>query len=171
MPVSGCSPRQNATALQQWLRRHPAPAVHYVAHSLGGLVLCHLFHGFPDQPPGRVVLLGTPLCGSRSAARLAGLPGGRAILGASLQQGLLGDCPAWPATRETGAVAGTVGVGLATLMGGLGAVGDGAVAVSETQVPELADHIQIRTSHTGLLFSPAVARQACAFLHHGKFLH
>ncbi len=167
----GRSPRQNANILQDWLGRHPASPVHYVAHSLGGLVLCHLFDGFPDQPPGRVVLLGTPLNGSRSAARLARLPGGRALLGASLERGLLGDGPAWPANRETGAVAGTVGVGLGTLMGGLGAPGDGAVAVSETQVAGLADHIQIRTSHTGLLFSPAVARQACAFLRHGKFLH
>ncbi len=167
----GRSPRQNAHVLQDWLGRHPAAAVHYVAHSLGGVVLCHLFHGFPEQPPGRVVLLGTPLRGSRSAARLAGLPGGRALLGASLERGLLGDCPAWPATRETGGVAGTAGIGLGTLMGGLGAPGDGAVAVTETQVSALADHIQIRTSHTGLLFSPAVARQVCAFLRHGKFLH
>lgn len=165
------SPAQNAAALAHWLQEQRAHTVHYVAHSLGGLILCHLFAHFPQQAPGRVVLLGTPLHGSRNAARIAGLPGGRAVLGLSVQDGLLGGAPAWPPAREIGAVAGTVGVGMGLLLGGLGAPGDGAVAVSETCGPELTDHVRVRTSHTGLLFSPAVGRQVCAFLRHGKFLH
>ena len=165
------SPEQNAFALAHWLEQQRASPVHFAAHSLGGLILCHLFAHFPQQPAGRVVLLGTPLGGSGSAARLAQLPGGRRMLGASLDHGLLGDAPAWPATREVGVIAGTVGVGLGVLLGSLRTTGDGAVAVSETLAPGVTDHLQIRTSHTGLLFSAAVARQVCTFLRHGSFQH
>lgn len=165
------SPAQNAAALQKWLRDYSAPRVHFVAHSLGGLVLCHLFARFPQQPPGRLVFLGTPLRGSRSALKLAALPGGRRLLGASLDHGLLGDAPPWPRDREVASVAGTVGVGLGLLLGGMRTGGDGAVAVSETEGPGLTDHVQVRTSHTGLLFSAAVARQVCAFLRQGRFSH
>lgn len=165
------SPQQNAADLARWLQDRPEPVVHYVAHSLGGFVVGHLFADFAPQPPGRVVLLGTPLAGSRSAARLARLPGGRKLLGASIRHGLLGDTPPWPAQRQVGMVAGTVGVGLGLLLGGLGESGDGAVAVRETYGRGLTDHVQVRTSHTGLLFSPTAARQACAFLRQGRFLH
>lgn len=164
------SPAQNAAALQRWLQRFDADQIHFVAHSLGGLVLCHLFAGFPEQRPGRLVFLGTPLRGSQCAKRVAALPGGRMVLGASLERGLLGDGPLWPADRETGSIAGTVGVGLGVLVGGFRATCDGAVAVAETQSPDLTDHVEVRTSHTGLLFSPAAARQVCAFLQTGRFL-
>ena len=167
----GRSPAQNATILSHWLQQQPESTVHYVAHSLGGLVLSHLFAQCAHLPLGRVVLLGTPLNGSRVAARLARLPGGRFSLGASLHQGLLGGAPAWPRDREIGVVAGTVGIGLGTLLGGVGSPGDGAVAVSETRGPGLIDHVQVRTSHTGLLFSADAAEQACTFLRLGRFLH
>ena len=170
-PSVRCSPEQNAIALAHWLERHRARPVHFVAHSLGGLILCHLFARFPQQPAGRVVLLGTPLGGSRSAARLARLPGGRRMLGCSLDHGLLGDAPAWPGTREVGVIAGTVGVGLGVFLGSLQTTGDGAVAVTETVAPGVRDHLQVRASHTGMLFSAAVARQVCTFLHQGHFQH
>lgn len=170
-PSVRCSPEQNAFALAHWLEQQRASSVHFVAHSLGGLILCHLFAHFPQQPAGRVVLLGTPLGGSRSAARLAQLPGGRRMLGSSLDHGLLGDAPAWSGTREVGVIAGTVGVGLGVLLGSLQTTGDGAVAVTETMAPGVSDHLRVRTSHTGLLFSAAVARQVCTFLRQGRFQH
>lgn len=170
-PTVRRSPEQNAAALSRWLQGQQAERVHFVAHSLGGLILCHLLARFSHPPVGRTVLLGTPLRGSDSAARLVKLGLGQRLLGGSLEQGLLGDVPPWPAEAELGVIAGTVRLGFGILLGALTTRSDGAVAVRETQHPRVADHLQLRTSHTGLLFSPAVARQVCTFLETGHFQH
>src|SRR5437879_13367101 len=57
--------------LESWVRELKAPAVHFLGHSLGGLVIYRFLERFPDQPPGRVVFLGTPCVGSRAAKRAA----------------------------------------------------------------------------------------------------
>jgi hypothetical protein len=43
------------------------------------------------------------------------------------------------------------------------------VAVAETRIPGLGDHVVVRASHSGLLFSDAALRQAAAFLREGRF--
>ena len=48
---------------------------------------------------------------------------------------------------------------------------DGAVAVAETVVEGAADRIELPVSHTGMLLSPAVAREAGRFLARGRFGH
>jgi pimeloyl-ACP methyl ester carboxylesterase len=164
------SPQENAARLQEFVQQIDASVVHFVGHSLGGLVILRLFHEFPQQRPGRVVLLGTPLAGSRIARKLAERFGGRQLLGRSIEQGLLGDGPSWSGQRELGVVAGTAAVGVGLLLGGLDEPNDGTVAVRETQIAGVSDHVLVRTSHTGLLFSPAAARQVCHFLETGHFL-
>ena len=167
-PTVRRSPRENAASLAAHIREWQLPRVHVVGHSLGGIVLLHLFEDCTDLPPGRTVLLGSPLQGSRMARRLTGSAAGRWLLGRSIDGGLLGGPPCHP-RREIGMIAGTLPVGLGVLVGGVGAPGDGAVALAETREPWLADHIAVRTSHTGLLFSPEVARQTCEFLRRGRF--
>jgi hypothetical protein len=46
---------------------------------------------------------------------------------------------------------------------------DGTVAVSETRMPGATDHMTLPVSHTGLLMSARVAREAGAFITHGRF--
>jgi hypothetical protein len=46
---------------------------------------------------------------------------------------------------------------------------DGTVAVEETKLPGIKDHIELPVSHTGLLVSAAVASQTAFFLRHGEF--
>jgi hypothetical protein len=41
--------------------------------------------------------------------------------------------------------------------------------VAETELEGTADRIVLRVSHTGMLFSAAVAKQAGAFLRSGRF--
>jgi hypothetical protein len=48
---------------------------------------------------------------------------------------------------------------------------DGTVAIVETQLPGLADHVVVDASHSGLLFSAEAAEQATAFLRVGHFRH
>ena len=43
------TPAQNAERLQAVLQKIDADVVHFVAHSLGGVVLHHLFDRYPEQ--------------------------------------------------------------------------------------------------------------------------
>jgi hypothetical protein len=45
------------------------------------------------------------------------------------------------------------------------------VSVSETRLPAMRDHIVLNVNHSGMLVSRAVARQICAFLREGAFVH
>ena len=61
------SPAENAEDLHTVLGRLDASVVHFLAHSMGGLVVRHLFHHYPKQRPGRMVTMGTPHQGSYAA--------------------------------------------------------------------------------------------------------
>ena len=161
--------KQNAAALAAFANKVDASQVHFVAHSLGGLVLSQCLLDFPVQRPGRVVLLGTPYRGSYVARRLNQYRLGRWLCGLSLQQALLGDGPRWPGGRELGVIAGTTPFGAGRLIPGLPRPNDGTVAVAETQVPGQTDTITLPVTHSGMLFSAMVARQVAAFLADGRF--
>jgi pimeloyl-ACP methyl ester carboxylesterase len=141
-----------------------------VAHSLGGLVALQALAESPDLPVRRVVCLGVPLCGSSAAANLARWPLAALWLGRSagiLQQG----CIAWPSRYEVGMVAGSLPHGLGALIARFDGDNDGTVAVEETRSPQLADHVTVATSHSGLLFSAEATRHALDFLREGRFRH
>lgn len=164
------SPKENAARLGEFIRDTAGSAtVHLVGHSLGGLVILHLLQDQPELATGRVVLLGTPLAGSLSAARLGRHSWGRWALGHSVTEGLLAGAPASAGVRETGMIAGTLDLGLGRLLGRFDQPNDGVVTVRETRSDALADHLCLPVNHTGLLFSPAVARQTCLFLDSGRF--
>lgn len=166
------SPADNARRLSDYLQKIEAPTVHLVAHSLGGIVLSHLFAGEAPQQPGRVVLLGVPLQGSIVARYLYTKPFLRWLLGRSAEQGLLGDAPEWRAERETGMIAGTRPTGIGRLLapGKLIKPHDGTVTVSETHSPAIQEHRSVNHSHLEMLFSREVAGMICRFLQQGHFV-
>ena len=57
--------------LERFVDRIDADQVHFVGHSLGGIVLTRYFQLANPARPGRVVLLGSPLVGSGSARAVA----------------------------------------------------------------------------------------------------
>jgi len=146
-----------------------APA-HVVAHSLGGLVALATVDRMPGVPVGRVVCLGSPLRGSGTADTLAHHAWGAFALGHSARL-LREGCAPCARGLEVGVVAGVRSFGLGRLVAGFDGANDGAVAVAETTVDGLADHVVVRSSHSGLLFSRAAAAQAVSFLHAGRFDH
>lgn len=170
-PSVRATPRENAARLQRWLAGIEADTVHFVAHSLGGLVVRWLLQDFSVQRPGRIVTLGTPHTGSRVAARAEHRPVLRRVLGASLDQGLLGDMPPWNGARELGVIAGTGGFGVGRFITRLNPPHDGTVEVGETRLSGMSDFVTVPSTHLGLLYSAPVARQVCAFLAGGRFLH
>jgi pimeloyl-ACP methyl ester carboxylesterase len=168
---------QNARALRRYLEQIRADTLHLVAHSMGGSVVLRAFEtaaAAPDGgrlPPGRVVFAGTPVRGSRSAERFARWPNGRAMLGYTAADVLLGRRePRWPAAeRDLGIIAGNFGAGLGRLLGPMRAPNDGTVLVEETELAGATDRLCLPVSHSGMMFSAAVARQVTAFLRDGRF--
>jgi len=163
------SPAENAEKLQLFLSAINENTIHFVAHSLGGLVVRYLFHKHPQQKPGRIVTLGTPHNQSHSAHLLFGFLPTRWLLGKSIDNGLLGEMPAWKGQRELGSIAGTFRFGMGVIIPDLPEPNDGTVAVEETRLENISDHAVFNLSHFGLLLSTRVAKTTIHFLQHGKF--
>jgi pimeloyl-ACP methyl ester carboxylesterase len=164
----------NARELTKYLSALSADRLHLVGHSLGGLVILKAFEQEPALDarlaPGRIVLLGSPLRGSRTARNLAGLPFGRKIMGRSIhEEVLMARERQWHGARELGVIAGNLGFGLGRLVGSLRGPSDGTVLVEETLLEGARDRVVLQVSHTGMLFSAVVARAAGAFLGTGRF--
>jgi len=162
--------RDSAARLAAFVQTIEQPVVHFVAHSLGGLLVTQCLQDHAIQRLGRVVMLGTPYHGSYVARHISRHGWGRWLCGLSMQGALLGDGPRWPGGRELGVIAGSLPFGVGWMAPGMSRPHDGTVTVAETQVPGQTDSITLPVTHTGLLFSAAVARQVAAFLAMGRFV-
>ncbi|MCC7198999.1 MAG: alpha/beta fold hydrolase [Gammaproteobacteria bacterium] len=144
--------------------------VHMVGHSLGGLVILKLLETYSDLPPGRAVLLGSPLAGSVAARAVARWPFGPSVLGPMvLAQIVAPRAPSWSGPREIGVIAGSLSAGLGRVVADLPTPNDGTVAVEETLLAGAADHVVLPVTHTGMLFSTDVVTNVAHFLEHGRF--
>jgi len=173
--VSG-SMLDHVKALREFAQARNAERMHFVGHSLGGLVVLNLLEATADLPPGRAVLLGSPLQGSRAAQGFARLPFGKAMLGITMRQEFLAEelaprsnARTWSDRREVGVIAGSSGFGLGRFVAKLDGDNDGTVMVEETRLPGARDHLVLPVTHTGMLFSGEVARQTATFLRQGRF--
>ncbi|MFO7594482.1 MAG: alpha/beta fold hydrolase [Pseudomonadota bacterium] len=161
---------ENARRLDAFVRSTEGDRVHFVAHSLGGLVVRRLFHDFPNQRPGRIVTLASPHSGSYVADRLSRSGLIRKMLGKCLQP-LRGELYPWQGGRELGSIGGTLSVGVGRLVRDLPKPNDGTVAVQETRLPGMTDHVLVHTSHMAMLLSRTAAEQTIHFLRYGCFHH
>jgi 8-oxo-dGTP pyrophosphatase MutT (NUDIX family) len=160
----------NAELLARFAERLPGDKVHFVGHSLGGVVAAHMLQTRPPLRAGRIVCLGSPLRGTHSGKRLARFRWGAGLTGRSIGDLLArGGLAPWSGTADLGVIAGDLPLGLGLLLGALPRPHDGVVAVEETRLEGARDHIVLPLSHTALLFSRAVAEQAAHFLRHGRF--
>ena len=156
--------------LQGFVRALEVPAVHFVGHSLGGLVIYRFFERYPEQPPGRVVFLGTPSLESRAAVQAGRSRFVSALMGPSVADELLRPRERrWTFKRPLGIIAGTQALGLGQFLAGFEEECDGTVGVSETRLPGAADHIVLPVSHLGMLVSARVAQETGLFLTNGRF--
>lgn len=165
----------NAEALANFITQHNDNGVHIVGHSLGGVVALRMLANHPAAPPGRVVCLGSPLTGSRAAEFLHRQDWAEALVGHSLPKGVIAEpASGWAqgvcAVRDVGVIAGVAAIGLGQFIGGIDEDNDGTVAVSETQLDGVRDHLRMSVSHNGMLLSRSVVDQAAAFLKRGAFL-
>ncbi len=156
--------------LNQFIEALRPQSLHLVGHSLGGLVIYRFLERFPDQPPGRVVFLGTPAMECQAAVGVSRMRWGASILGKCVAEELLVERERrWTSPRALGIIAGTRSFGMGQLFARLQGESDGTIAVSETRLPGATDHITVRASHMGMLLSPRVAREIGTFLRRGHF--
>ena len=163
---------ENAGRLAQFARALAAPRIHWVGHSLGGLVSLRMLERESLLPPGRIVLAGVPYAGSHAGCVLARSALGARALGRSMREWLASDKPTQFPGREIGVIAGTRSVGLGRMVApDLPVPNDGAVTLAETELAAACDRIALPVSHTGMLLSRRLARQTGAFLRDGAFDH
>ena len=151
-----------------------ATRLHFVTHSMGGILLrCYLRdHRIPNL--GRVVMLAPPNAGSALADALKPTWLYRTVNGPAGQQlgtdGLpraLGPWPGGPGTL--GIIAGDVSLNpvfSATLTG----PNDGKVTVASARLEGMADFLTMPHSHTWLGWRQPVIDQVRGFLRDGKFV-
>jgi pimeloyl-ACP methyl ester carboxylesterase len=156
--------------LESFVRELQTDEAHFVGHSLGGLVIHRFLERFPDQPPGRAVFLGTPCLASRAAEQASRFAPVAHLMGMSVAEELLQQRERrWTHQRALGIVAGTQPIGVGQLLAAFDEDNDGTIAVSETRMPGMSDHIVLPVSHLGMLMSARVAHETGLFLTEGRF--
>jgi len=167
----GSSVQPVLAKLAEFVSRIDADRVHFVGHSLGGIVLHRYFEAAKDLPPGRVVFLGSPTVKSKTAERVGRLPVFRSMIGRMVTDELVQPTGAreWRCDRELGCIAGTRSMGLGRFFARFDEDCDGTIGVSETKLPGHTAHMTLPVSHMGMLLSADVARQVGEFLASGRF--
>ena len=149
-------------------------SVHFVCHSMGGLLARVYIARHRPKRLGRVVMLGTPNSGSEIADRLKNFGPYRAFFGPAGQQ--LGtqrddavNALLPPPDYPVGIVAGNRSIDpLAGSM--LPKPHDGRVSVENTRINGMADHVLVDTSHPWLVRNSVAVAQTIAFLQDGAFV-
>ena len=165
------TPFQNAQKLSEFIELIQSKKIYFVCHSLGGIILRHYLSLYPARDLGNVVMLGTPNQISIIAKTLTRWSLGRKLLGRSVENGLTGILPPWDSKQKLGIIAGYFPVGSEILSPIIKNPNDGTVSIEETRLHGSEDHITLRCSHLGLLFSKKVFLQTKHFLENSSFIH
>jgi pimeloyl-ACP methyl ester carboxylesterase len=151
---------------------HTGP-IHFVTHSMGGLLARVYIAKYRPARLGRVVMLATPNGGSEIADRLKDVALYRAYFGpaglqlATTPDGTLAALPALD--YPVGVIAGNRFLDPISALFLLPWPNDGRVSVERSKVADMTDHTTVKASHMGLLLHPAAVRQTIAFLREGRF--
>lgn len=148
--------------------------IHFVTHSMGGILVREYLHHNTIDNLGRVVMLGPPNKGSQIVDRLKHLVVYKSISGpAGMQLGTDDDSLPYKlggVNFELGIVAGTrsVNLMLSTLLPGQD---DGKVSVENTKIDGMTDHISMPVTHPFMMKNNDVIHQVLNFLQKGRFRH
>lgn len=151
-----------------------ASALHFVTHSLGGILVRLFLEGTRPANLGRVVMLSPPNQGSEVVDALGDSALFEAVMGPAGQ--VLGTGPE-SLPRRLGAVDFELGVitGNATLDPWfswlLPGEDDGKVSVESARVEGMRDFLVLPVSHPFIMADEEVARQVLHFLARGRFDH
>lgn len=154
--------------------------LHFVTHSMGGLLARGVLSQAPWPNVGRLVMLAPPNHGAQLASRASGYAWARGFYGQVLEE-LRPDRAAELAARigvprcEFGVIAGTRSFHplqpTSYLSSWTRAPGshDGTVGVDETWLGGMADFVTVPANHTFIMDHDETIRQTLHFLEHGRF--
>jgi pimeloyl-ACP methyl ester carboxylesterase len=146
--------------------------IHFVTHSLGGILVRVYLKTHHRTDIGRVVMLGPPNQGSQVVDNLKNAPGYKLLNGpAGMQLGTKSaDIPKslGPVDFQLGVIAGTQSINL-ILSTFLPNPNDGKVSVESTKAEGMSDFVALPTTHPFMMKNDAVIDQTVYFLKHGKF--
>lgn len=151
-----------------------AGKVHFVTHSLGGIVLRAYLQDHRPENLGRIVMLAPPNHGSELVDVLAGFPPFHAFYGPVAAE--LGTDPGslpnrlGPADFELGIIAGNKSINPigSWLIPG---PDDGAVSVASARLEGMTDFLVLPVTHFFIMADKTVAAETLHFLRHGRFSH
>lgn len=150
------------------------PRIHFVTHSLGGILVRQYTSERDISGLHRVVMLGPPNQGSQMADYVYSLDFLHPVTPEAVPQLGTGDSSVplrlGPVSFELGVIAGTSDNG-GLVPGEPNELSDGTVAVAETVVSGMTDFLQMPVGHTFMMLSPAVRDQVVYFLKYGAFDH
>ena len=158
----------------QKCRQTGATTIHFVTHSLGGILVRYAHRHDPIPDLGRVVMLGPPNQGSEVIDKTRNWPGIQIISGvAGLQLGTDADSipsQLGPVEFELGVIAGTGTTNpfMSAMM--LPDEDDGKVTVARTQVEGMGDFKIVSNSHYAMMKNDDVIEITIRFLRNGSFL-
>jgi pimeloyl-ACP methyl ester carboxylesterase len=155
----------------------PAEKIHFVVHSMGGILIRLYAQQHGINRIGRVVMLGAPNQGSHVAdyfeswrlfKYIFGKAGAELVTHAGGIHARLG-----AVDFECGVIAGSnhyFHFPINWIVRDMPRPNDGIVTVENTKVSGMKDHFVLWADHTMLAWHPSVWRQAAYFLKHGCFL-
>jgi triacylglycerol lipase len=152
----------------------PVDKIHFVTHSLGGIIVRQYLQTNSLPEGSRLVMLAPPNQGTEVVDHLKDFFVYQWIHGPSGQE--LGTDPASTPNRlkpiniEVGIIAGdmTLNPILSSLIPG---PDDGKVSVERAKLREMTDFLVVPSTHTFIMKNPDVLAQVDHFLVHGKFDH
>ncbi|MFT5218072.1 MAG: pimeloyl-ACP methyl ester carboxylesterase [Gammaproteobacteria bacterium] len=157
------------TALQN---QQGAAKIHFVTHSLGGILVRQYLAHHQIANLGRVVMLGPPNQGTEIVDKLGQFPGFRWMNGdAGIQLGTLASSlpnQLGGADFDVGIIAGTRSVNL-ILSALIPGRNDGKVAVEKTKLPGMRDHLEMAVTHPFMMRNKRVIEQVICYLQSGGF--
>jgi len=151
-----------------------ATRIHFVTHSLGGILVRQYLKSNRPERLGRVVMLGPPNQGSEVVDKLGDWrtftaingPAGRQLgTGADSVPNQLG-----PVDFELGVIAGDRSINWIHSLFMLRGPDDGKVTVTRTKVAGMKDHRVLHSTHPYLMKNPRAIRETIHFLRHGRFM-
>jgi triacylglycerol lipase len=149
-----------------------AAKVHFVTHSLGGLVLRRYLAHHSMSNLGRVVMLAPPNHGSTLVDSLRRHALGRWILGRAGRE--LGTAPSdlpqrlGPVDFPLGVIAGDVSLN-PFFSRYLEGPNDGKVTVASARISGMSDFVVVHSSHTWMMWRAETLRYILAFIRQGNF--
>ena len=149
-------------------------AIHFVTHSMGGILVRYYMKYNRLDRLGRVVMLAPPNQGSEVVDYLGAMPGFGLLNGpAGFQLGTGDDSlprSLGPVNFEVGIIAGSATFN-PFLSQSLPNPDDGKVSVESTKVKGMKDFIVVPHSHTFIMRAEVVVEQTIHFLREGSFDH